>query len=77
MSLEDIEAVVSWNVPGQGVLKADGVLGENFLRHFHVTIERGSLTSCSSRLDPLQAPQSCGVSQAVDRRSRLSLGTTI
>jgi len=41
VSLEDIEAVVSKNVPGQGVLRADGVLGQNFLRHFHVTIERG------------------------------------
>jgi predicted aspartyl protease len=34
--LEDIEAVVS-----EGVPRADGVLGQNFLRHFHVTIERG------------------------------------
>jgi len=41
VSLEDIEAGVSWNVPGQGVLIVDGVLGQNFLRHFDVTIERG------------------------------------
>ena len=43
VSLEDIEAVVSerlWSRP-RGVSIADGVLGKNFLRHFHVTIERG------------------------------------
>jgi predicted aspartyl protease len=34
--LEDIEAVVS-----DAVWRADGVLGQNFLRHFNVTIERG------------------------------------
>ena len=41
VSLEDIEGVVSWNVPGQGVLRVDGVLGQNFLRHFDVRIEQG------------------------------------
>src|SRR5207247_9870905 len=34
--VEDIEAVVSESVRG-----ADGLLGQNFLRHFRVTIERG------------------------------------
>jgi len=34
--LEDVQAVVS-----EGLLRADGVLGQNVLGHFHVTIERG------------------------------------
>jgi hypothetical protein len=42
VSLEDIEAVVTEGRP-RGVPRADGVLGQNFLRHFNVTIERGVL----------------------------------